>query len=227
VNMLTEFNISGVTLNTVDSKGKEAARNTYSSIVGTVTSLNPGSNKGEFKDFEAMLSGKPGEVDQNVYSHYLNPITQQGTLTVKRGNTSVSIPVPASVILQHWPETSTVSAFREKFQTSLDLNRGISTDNGQGFASAFKANQGATSPYIVKYHVNSTGDGKYNLKWWVAGKPAQGANTPEMYIPGEIVGEKYGIPSDMSEEQVMSVINQMKNKTWVEQALILNKKLQK
>lgn len=214
-----------VTLNANDSKSKETARNIYSSIVGTVTGLNPSSNKGQFKDFETLLSGKPGEVDQNVYSHYLNPITQQGTLTVKRGNESVSIPVPASVILQHWPETSTFSAFREKFQTSLDLNSGMTTDNGQGFASAFKANQGPVSPYVVKYHVNNNGDGTYSLKWWVGAKPKQGEVSPAIIIPGETIDEKYGIPSSMSEEQVMSVTNQMKQKEWVEKAVILYNKL--
>jgi len=214
-----------VTLNTIDSKTKEQARNIYSSIVGAVTSLNSSSTKGEFKDFEAMLSGKPGEIDQNIYSHYLNPITQQGSITIKRGGESVSIPVPASVILQHWPESSTFSGFREKFQTSLDLNNGMTTDDGGGFASAFKANQGPVSPYVVKYHVNNNGDGTYSLKWWVGAKPKQGETSTPLIIPGETVGEKYGIPSAMSEEQIMSVINQMKQKEWVDKAVTLYDKL--
>lgn len=210
-----------VTLNTVDSKTKEGAKNTFAAIVGAATSLNPPSSKGEYKDFEAMLSGK--DVDQNVYSHYINPITQQGTLTISRGNDKVSINVPASEILRYWPESSTYSAFREKFQPAIDFNRGMYT--GTDYTDAYKVNTGAASPYIVKYHVIPTGNGSYRLKWWVAGNPGAGKNVQDFIIPGEVMGEKYGLPQEMSEEQVMATINQMKQKDWLDRVVLLDQKL--
>jgi hypothetical protein len=210
-----------ITLNTVDSKSKENARNIYASIVGQVTALNPSSNKGEYKKMEEFLSGK--DVEQNVYSHYINPITHQGQLTIRRGGDLVTIPVPESVILQKWPETSTYSAFREKFQTSLELNHGAYTANT--FTEATKVNQGATSPYITKYAVVGNGDGTYGIRWWVAQNKGAGQPVGEMLIPGEVLGEKYGVPSRLSEEQVMSYIESLKNPTFVEQKLILNQKL--
>ena len=44
-------------------------------------------------------------------------------------------------------------------------------------------------------------------------------------IPGEIMGEKYGVPSQLSEEQVMQLVSSLNSKDWVEQKLILNQKI--
>lgn len=217
-----------VTLNTSKPELQREAEKRYSSIAASVASLNSSSDKGDANNILKFLEGKG--VEQNTYSHYLNPITHEGTITIRRGTEMATMKVPESVILQHWPETNTFSAFREKFQVPLDLNNGISTDVGGaqgGFATAFKANQGSTSPYVVKYHVNSTGNGQYNLRWWVAKNPGNGQPVQEFFINGETIGEKYGIPSNMSEEQVMSVINQMKQKDWVEKTVLLNAKLKK
>jgi len=215
-----------VTLNTVNGETKLAARNVYAGILSGPASLNQSSDKGDIKDMQKLLEGKG--VEDNVYSHYLNPITQEGSISVGRGADKVVVKVPASVILQNWPETNTFSAFREKYQTSLDLNNGISTDKGGnegGFVTAFRAAQPPTSPYVVKYHINNTGNG-YNVKWWVAKNPGGGKPVGEFYINGEIVGEKYGVPSNMSEEQVEALTNQMKDKDWVQKNIILKTKLE-
>lgn len=211
-----------ITIPATNSSEKEFAKTTYSAIVNSANELNPSSNKGSYKTFASLLSGK--DVDQNVYSRYINPITGEGSLTITRGTDMVSIPVPASEILRHWPESSTYSAFREKFQPALDLNRGITTNVTGNFSNAFPAYQGITSPYVVKYDVNSTGDGNYNIKWYVGLKPKVG-ESPKMLINGEILGEQYGIPNKMTEEQIMAVTNQLKDKTYVEKIIALNSKL--
>lgn len=212
-----------VTRPVIDSKTREAANIDFASIASVVKDLNPGSNKGQYNEFLDLLDKSGKGWEGNIYKTYINPITGAGSLTIMRGSDVATISVPATEILRKYPEQNTFSAFREKFQPSLDLNRGMST--GQGFADAFKANQPSTSPYIVKYHVLSTGNGTYRLKWWAGEKPTQGSPSPALSINGEVMGEKYGLPQEMSEEQIMAVINQMKDKTWVEKTLLLDQKL--
>lgn len=212
-----------VTRPVIDSKTREQANLEFASIASVVKDLNPGSNKGEYNDFLSLLDKGGKGWEGNIYKTYINPITGAGSLTIMRGSDVLSIPVPAEEILRKYPEQRVNSAFTEKFQPSLDLNRGIAT--GEGYADAFKANQPSTSPYIVKYHVLSTGNGTYRLKWWAGVKPTQGEPSPSMLINGEVMGEKYGLPQDMSEEQIMATINQMKDKTWVEKTITLDQKL--
>lgn len=211
-----------VTLNTAKPELQKGAEKLYSSIASSIASLNESSTKGPANDILKFLA-ESKDAGQNVYSHYLNPITHQGSITITRGTESATLPVPESVILQHWPETSTFSAFREKFQTALNLNNGAYT--GKGFSSARQAYQGAVSPYIVKYHIVGNGDGTYGVNWYVAENKGAGQPVGKFYIDGEIMGEKYGVPSQMSEEQVMQIVNSMNDKNWVEQKVILNEKL--
>ena len=210
-----------VTRPTIDSNSKEQAILEFTSIVGAVKDLNPSSDKGQYNDFLSLMADK--EKDNNVYSSYLNPITGAASLTITRGNKQLTVPIPATELLRKYPEQNTFSAFRERFQPALDLHNGVAT--GNQFSDAYKANQPSTSPYIVKYHILSTGNGAYRLKWWVGTKPPQGSPSPVLEINGEVMGEKYGLPQEMTEEEIMATINQMKDKTWVEKTLLLNRKL--
>lgn len=210
-----------VTRPTIDSKSREQAILEFTNIVGAVKDLNPSSDKGQYNDFLSLMADK--EKDNNVYSSYLNPITGAASLTITRGNKQLTVPIPATELLRKYPEQNTFSAFREQFQPALDLNNGMAT--GTQFSDAYKANQPSTSPYIVKYHILSTGNGAYRLKWWVGTKPPQGSPSPVLEINGEVMGEKYGLPQEMTEEEIMATINQMKDKTWVEKTLLLNRKL--
>lgn len=212
-----------VTRPVIDAKSREDANTDFASIVSSVKALNPSSNKGEYNNFLDLLDKSKKGWEGNIYKTYVDPITGQGSLSILRGSDVVSVNVPASEILRKYPEQNTFSQFREKFQPAIDLNRGQYT--GTDYTDAYKVNLGTTSPYVVKYHVLSTGNGSYRLKWWVANNPGAGKNVNNFLIPGEVMGEKYGLPQDMSEEQVMSTINQMQQKDWLDRTIMLDQKL--
>lgn len=198
---------------TVPSNLNDITRTNYASAVTQVTGLNPGSDKGDYKKFESLLFGKPDVLKQNVYSRYLNPTTQEGFLSVQNGEEKATIKIPGSEYLRMFPEENQYSAFRQKFQTKLNLNRGMYT--GNSFTDAYQAYQGPGSPYIVKYNVISNGEGAHKLRWWVA-KQDKTANKIDMIIDGEIIGEHNGLNQDMSEEAIMAAVNKLQDKNWVE-----------
>lgn len=198
---------------TVPSNLNDITRTNYASAVTQVTDLNPGSDKGDYKKFESLLFGKPDVLKQNIYSRYLNPTTQEGFLSVQNGEEKATIKIPGSEYLRMFPEENQYSAFRQKFQTKLNLNRGMYT--GNSFTDAYQAYQGPGSPYIVKYNVISNGEGAHKLRWWVA-KQDRTANKTDMIIDGEIIGEHNGLNQDMSEEAIMAAVNKLQDKNWVE-----------
>jgi len=198
---------------TVPSNLNDITRTNYASAVTQVTDLNPGSDKGDYKKFESLLFGKPDVLKQNIYSRYLNPTTQEGFLSVQNGEEKATIKIPGSEYLRMFPEENQYSAFRQKFQTKLNLNRGMYT--GNSFTDAYQAYQGPGSPYIVKYNVISNGEGAHKLRWWVA-KQDRTATKTDMIIDGEIIGEHNGLNQDMSEEAIMAAVNKLQDKNWVE-----------
>jgi len=207
---------------TTPAAANDETRTTYASIVGQITNLNRTSGKGDYKDFEAMLFGKPEELKQNVYSRYLNPITQQGELTITGKNGKATIPIPGDQYLKFFPSDNQYSAFREKFQTKINLNRGMYT--GTEFVNAYQVYQGPSSPYIVKYHVISTGEGAYKLKWWVATPDDKSPSKINMLVNGEVIGEQNGLSQEMSEEAIVAAIKKLEDKQWVELNLALKAK---
>ena len=207
---------------TSSAANNETTRTTYAALAERVSELNPESNKGEWNKLKEMLFGKAEDVKQNVYHRYLNPITKTGYVSVTGKGGTVQAPLSEAEYLRAFPQDSQYSAFREKFQTKINLNKGMYT--GTGYVDAYQVYQGPNSPYIVKYQVISTGNGAYKLKWWVATPDDKAPSKVAMLINGEVMGEQNGLSQEMSEESIMAATKKLEDKNWVETNLAIKAK---
>lgn len=207
---------------TSSAANNEITRTKYAALAERISELNPESNKGEWNKLKGMLFGKAEDLKQNVYHRYLNPITEIGYVSVTGKDGTVQAPLSKAEYLRAFPQDSQASAFREKFQTKINLNRGMYT--GTEYVNAYQVYQGPNSPYIVKYQVISTGSGAYKLKWWVAIPNDKVPAKIDMLINGEVMGEQNGLSQEMSEESIMAATKKLEDKNWVETNLAIKAK---
>lgn len=200
----------------------------FAAIARTATSLNSASVKGDYNDFLALTTSENNKsFEANQYESYVDPITHEARLTIANGKSKASITIPEDVYYQQFPERRVNTMFEDKFGPKISLSRGRSTDyTGQGYASAIYAELPTGSPYTVKYHIDVSSAGRYKLRWWVGEQPKDGGKSVNMLINGETLNGKFGeIPMEMTQEDVISWTNKLNDPTWVNNIILLNKKL--
>lgn len=203
--------------------------NSQFNALASSLALNPSTGKGDINKLLGLTDQHAKDFTANQYRHGIDPQTGRAFISIQQGNDEpVTVEITRAAYEKMWPATVYNNEFREKYGPRFDQTQQTSTDplgenNGGGRANAYIAKQPKDSPYIVQYHLIKEGAGSYNIKWWVSAKASP--NTP--IINGENAsGTVVGMPTSLSEEEVVKWTQKFQDKNWLDQVLQL-KSLQK
>lgn len=202
---------------------RDATNTRFNALLSSLA-LNPSTGKGDINAALALTDKSAKKYNANQYRSGIDPQTGRAYISIQAGDDEpVTVEITRAEYQRQFPERNVNVEFREKYGPRFNQTQETSTDplgdaNGGGRANAYVAKQPKESPYIVQYHLNKEGANQYNIKWWVSAK--QSPDTP--LINGENAsGTVVGMPSTLTEEQVVEWTKKFQDKNWLEQVVLL------
>lgn len=187
-----------------------AMSNAFESMLSPMKDLNPGSKKGAVNDMLALL-GSDKDHPANHFESWVNKSAGTATLRVSRTNTTpITIDIPLATYYQKFPDQQVTDNFQESFGSKLALNQNRGT--GTGRTTAIPVALPTKSPYTFQYHLENTGAG-WNIRAWIGTKN----NKDVPIVSGQILNESLGIPTNMTESQVLEYVRNFQDPTYVDQ----------
>lgn len=202
--------------------------NTRFNALAAARAVNPSTGKGDANEIINLTEPSDKRYNDNQYRSGINPQTGVAYIQIQRGTDSpVTLEISRAEYERQFPERKYNNQFRETFGARLNQTQWQSTDplgdsNGGGRANAYKVVPDKPDfPYVVQYHLVAQGPDQYALRWWVTPKPSSTEASPSPIINGEYAsGTLIGMPSTLSEEEVVKWKEKLKDSNWLKDQLL-------
>jgi hypothetical protein len=201
--------------------------NTRFYALAAARAVNPSTGKGDANEILNLTGQDKNKRGELQYQSGIDPQSGVAYIKVGSGTDFYTMEVSRAEYEKQFPERKYNNQFRETFGPRLNQTQWQSTDplgesNGGGRANAYKVVLDKPSaPFVVQYHLVAQGPNQYAMRLWVTPKPTSTNPSPDPVINGEYAsGTLIGMPSTLTEEEVVKWKDKLKDSDWLNQQLL-------